>query len=356
MQLLTETIAKIVPLDYEAMEVAQRRLDELTKPRGSLGMLEEIAVRLAGMAGDPMPAIGRKAVILMAGDHGVVEEGVSAYPQEVTRQMLLNFARGGAGINVLARHVGAEVVVVDIGVRGRVMHPSILDRKVREGTGNIARGPAMAREEAVKAVEVGVEIAQQVMAQNEPAGLPLLATGEMGIGNTTAATAILAAFTGFPVERLVGPGTGLGEEGIRQKAKVIRRALELHRPDPRDGLEVLARLGGLEIAGLVGCVLAAAAARVPVLLDGFISGAAGLVAARLTPGCLNYLFASHLSAEPGHRMMLEMMGLRPLLALDLRLGEGTGAVLAMPIIEAATKIIKEMATFAEAGVSGPAVS
>ncbi|NLG84549.1 MAG: nicotinate-nucleotide--dimethylbenzimidazole phosphoribosyltransferase [Firmicutes bacterium] len=356
MQLLTETIAKIAPLDWAAMEAARRRLDELTKPRGSLGLLEEIAVRLAGMAGEPMPAIGRKVVILMAADHGVAEEGVSAYPQEVTRQMLLNFARGGAGINVLARHVGAEVVVVDIGVRGRVAHPAILDRKVREGTANIANGPAMTREEAIAAIEVGIEIARQTIGRNDSSGLALLATGEMGIGNTTAATAVLAAFSGFPVARLVGPGTGLDEEGVRQKAKVIRRALEINRPDPRDGLEVLAKLGGLEIAGLVGCVLAAAAARTPVLLDGFISGAAALVAARLAPQCLDYVFASHLSAEPGHRVMLEMMGLRPLLALDLRLGEGTGAVLAMPIIEAATKIIKEMATFTEAGVSGPAMS
>jgi len=303
-----------------------------------------------------MPAIGRKTVILMAGDHGVVEEGVSAYPQEVTRQMLLNFASGGAGINVLARHAGAEVVVVDLGVCGAVAHASILNRKIRAGTRNIARGPAMSREEAVAAMETGIEIARREIGRSGPLGLPLLATGEMGIGNTTSASAILAAFTGFPVERLVGPGTGLGEEAIRQKTEVVRQALAVNRPDPRDALEVLAGLGGLEIAGLVGCVLAAAAARVPILLDGFISGAAGLVAARLAPGCLEYIFASHLSAEPGHRVMLEMMGLRPLLALDLRLGEGTGAVLAMPLIEAATKIMREMATFAEAGVSGPSGS
>lgn len=356
MQLLTETIAEIGPLDRMAMEAARRRLDELTKPRGSLGFLEEIAVRLAGIARDPMPAIGRKTVILMAGDHGVVEEGVSAYPQEVTRQMLLNFARGGAGINVIARHAGAEIVVVDLGVCGAVAHASILNRKIRAGTRNIARGPAMSREEALAAMETGIEIARREIGRSGPLGLPLLATGEMGIGNTTSASAILAAFTGFPVERLVGPGTGLDEEGIGQKVRVIRRALEINRPDPRDALEVLAGLGGLEIAGLAGCVLAAAAARVPILLDGFISGAAGLVAARLAPGCLEYVFASHLSAEPGHRVMLEMMGLRPLLALDLRLGEGTGAVLAMPLIEAAAKIMREMATFAEAGVSGPSGS
>ena len=355
MRLLAETIAAIRPLDRRAVEAARRRLDELAKPRGSLGYLEEIALRLAGMAGDPAPAIGRKTVILMAGDHGVAEEGVSAYPQEVTRQMLANFARGGAGINVLARHAGAEVVVVDMGVRGKPVHPSILDCRIREGTGNIARGPAMSREEAVAALEAGLEIARREIERNL-SGLPLLAAGEMGIGNTTAAAAVLAAFSGFPAERLAGPGTGLDEEGIGRKARVIRRALEVNRPDPRDPVEVLAKLGGLEIAGLAGCILAAAAAGVPVLLDGFISGAAGLVAARLAPGCPDYLFASHLSAEPGHRIILEMMGLRPLLALDLRLGEGTGAVLAMPLIEAAAKIAREMATFAEAGVSGPSGS
>ena len=353
MRLLAETIAAIGPPDEAAMAAAKRRLDELTKPQGSLGRLEEIAVRLAGIAGEPMPVLGKKAVILMAADHGVVEEGVSAYPPEVTRQMVANFVRGGAGINVLARQVGAEVVVVDIGVRGGAVGPPVLAYKVREGTANFTRGPAMSREEAVAAVETGIKIARAVV-EDRSAGLPVLATGEMGIGNTTAATAVLAAFTGFPVEALVGPGTGLDEEGRRRKARVIRLALAKNRPDPRDPLEVLAKVGGLEIAGLAGCLLAAAAARVPVLLDGFISGAAGLVAGRLAPGCLAYVFAAHLSAEPGHRVMLEAMGLRPLLALDLRLGEGTGAVLGMPILEAATKVIREMATFAEAGVSGPA--
>ncbi|MGE5549089.1 MAG: nicotinate-nucleotide--dimethylbenzimidazole phosphoribosyltransferase [Bacteroidota bacterium] len=349
---LAATLAQIGDLDRRAMVEAQARLDSLTKPLGSLGVLETTAVRLAGVTGQTLVHLGDKAVIVMAGDHGVVEEGVAAYPQAVTMQMLANFTRGGAGVNVLARLAGARVVVADLGTAGDADAEGIIKRKIRYGTGNIARGPAMSREEAVAAIEAGIEIAQAEMAKNT-AGTCLLATGEMGIGNTTPSSAILAAFSGFPARALAGAGTGLTGEGISRKAEIVQRALAVNKPDPRDGLDVLAKVGGLEIAGLAGVILAAGAARVPVLIDGFISTAAALVAGKIEPRVLNFVFASHLSTEPGHRIMLEMMGLKPMLHMEMRLGEGTGAVLAMHLVEAATRIMREMATFTEAGVFGP---
>ncbi|MGE5530021.1 MAG: nicotinate-nucleotide--dimethylbenzimidazole phosphoribosyltransferase [Patescibacteria group bacterium] len=349
---LHETLARIGGLDAAAMAQARAHLDNLTKPPGSLGMLEEIAIRLAGITGQPRPEYGGGVVIVMAGDHGVVAEGVAAYPPEVTVQMLGNFVRGGAAINVLARQAGARVVLVDMGVAGEVPWPEVIGRKIRPGAGNIAQGPAMSREEAMRAVEAGIEVASSQIGEAKGGGFTVLATGEMGIGNTTPSSAILAAFSGFPCERLVGPGTGLVAEKVRHKAEVVRRALAVNHPDPRDPLDVLAKVGGLEIGGLAGCILAAAASRTPVVIDGFISGTAALIAARLSPAAAAYILPSHESAEPGHALLLEMLGLRAMLRLDMRLGEGTGAALALHLVKAATLVAAEMATFAEAGVSG----
>ncbi|MBC7246258.1 MAG: nicotinate-nucleotide--dimethylbenzimidazole phosphoribosyltransferase [Actinobacteria bacterium] len=341
--------AAVPELDREAMREARERQDQLTKPRGSLGVLEEISVRLAGIYGDPRPLPGRKAVIVMAADHGVTEEGVSLYPAEVTAQMVLNFLAGGAAINVLARHAGAEVRVVDIGVKVPVRGEGLISRKVRAGTANMARGPAMTREEALQALRVGMEVARAEIEQ----GARVLATGDMGIGNTTAASAVTACLCGRDPAEVTGRGTGIDDAGLERKVAVVRMALEINRPDPRDPLDVLHKVGGLEIAGIAGVMLAAAADRVPVLVDGFISGAGALVAAGLQPGARDYMIASHLSVERGHAVQLERLGLHPVIRANMRLGEGTGAALAFFIVDAAMRILDEMATFAEAGVSGP---
>jgi len=335
-------------LDGPLMQQAQRRLDQLTKPLGSLGRLEAIAKQIVGIRRDLRPRLAEKVIITMAADHGVAAEGVSAYPQAVTAQMVANFLRGGAGINVLARHAGARIVVVDMGVAARLSpHPRLLSRKIREGTSNFALGPAMTREEACAAIAAGCGIARREIER----GADLIGTGDMGIGNTTSSSAITAAITAQPVAHVTGVGTGIDERTHARKLAVIQRALEQHRPDPSDALDVLAKVGGFEIAGLVGVILATAAARRPVVLDGFISGAAALIADGLAPTVRGYLIASHRSQEPGHRLMLEHLRLAPLLDLDLRLGEGTGAALAMPLIEAACRVLNEMATFEEAGVS-----
>jgi nicotinate-nucleotide--dimethylbenzimidazole phosphoribosyltransferase len=334
---------------HEAQALARARQDTLTKPPESLGRLEELSIQLAAITGQTRPSVARKAVIVMAGDHGVTAEGVSAYPAEVTPQMVLNFLRGGAAINVLARQAGARVVVVDIGVAAD-FDPStpIRHRKIARGTQNMARGPAMTRAQAEAAIAEGMDVANAEIA----AGLDLVATGDMGIGNTTPSAAIVAAFTGLPVAQVTGRGTGVDDAGLARKISVIERALAVNRPDARDALDVLSKVGGLEIGGLVGVILGAAARRIPVVIDGFISGAAALAAAELAPGVKPYLIASHQSVEIGHRVVLERLGLRPLLDLNLRLGEGTGAALAFHLVEAAARILNEMATFAEAGVSG----
>ena len=345
--MLEKTISSISDLDATSMREAQHRLDNLTKPKGSLGMLERIAVQLAGITGEPRPKIGKKVSIVMAADHGVVAEGVSAFPQEVTPQMVVNFLNGGAAINVLSRHAGAEVVCVDIGVAVDVDHPGLKARKVKYGTDNFVHGPAMTREEAVKALEVGIDVVQEQI----NSGASIFALGEMGIGNTTASSAILAVYSEHPLEEIVGAGSGVGAERLAHKRMVIERAIEKNRPDKSDPIDVLAKVGGLEIAGMAGCILAAAANRVPVVIDGFISSAAALIASKISPRSVDYMIGSHLSQEPGHRIALDLIGLRPLFSLDMRLGEGTGAVLAFNVIEAAAKIINEMATFDEAGVS-----
>jgi nicotinate-nucleotide--dimethylbenzimidazole phosphoribosyltransferase len=343
------TLPEIGPL-YEAAQVAAReRQNSLTKPPGSLGRLEALSIQLAGITGRERPLFPQKAVIVMAGDHGVVAEGVSAYPAEVTPQMVLNFLHGGAAINVLARAAGARVVIADLGVAAELPdHPGLIKRKVAFGTQNMAVGPAMTRAQAKAALQAGMDI---VLAEIEK-GLDLVAIGDMGIGNTTPATAITAVFTRLPVAQLTGRGTGVDDAGLVRKIAVIEKALAVNQPDPNDAMDVLVKVGGLEIAGLAGVVLGAAARRVPVVIDGFISSAAALVAVELVPAVKPYLIGSHESVEIGHQAILRRLGIRPLFNLDLRLGEGTGAALAFPMIEAAARILDEMATFAEAGVSG----
>ncbi|NPV08441.1 MAG: nicotinate-nucleotide--dimethylbenzimidazole phosphoribosyltransferase [Anaerolineae bacterium] len=346
---LHHLISRIAPLDTRAQAEAQARQDRLTKPRGSLGRLEELSVQLAGIARSPCPSLQHKVIVTMAGDHGVAREGVSAYPQEVTAQMVANFLRGGAAINVLARQVGARVVVVDMGVATNLApHPALISRRVGPGTASITGGPAMSREQAVQALLSGAEVVEAELAR----GLDILGTGDMGIGNTTPSAAIAAAFTGLPPADLVGRGTGLDDAGQARKMNAVSRALDVNRPDPDDGLDVLAKVGGFEIGGIAGAILAAAALSRPVVIDGYISTAAALVATSLAPQVRPYLIASHRSHELGHRLMLEWLGFRPLLDLDLRLGEGTGAALGIFLAEAACRILAEMATFEEAGVAG----
>jgi len=347
MDLLRSTIANISELDSEAMQQAADHQDQLTKPQGSLGILEELSIRMAGIQADPFPVVTRKVIIVMAGDHGVAAEGVSAFPPEVTPQMVGNFAAGGAGINVLARHVGAEVQVVDVGVAVPVDIPGVISRKVRPGTANMTVGPAMSYEDAIACVEVGIEIAEAAI----EAGADLLGTGDMGIGNTTPSSAILSVISETSLDLTVGRGTGIGASAMEQKREAIRRAIEINQPDPADGLDVLAKVGGLEIGGLAGVILGAAANRVPVVIDGFISGAAALIAATICPASKDYMIASHVSVEPGHKLMLDALGLKPMLFMNMRLGEGTGAALASGLVEASCKVLSEMATFGEAGVS-----
>jgi nicotinate-nucleotide--dimethylbenzimidazole phosphoribosyltransferase len=345
---LSETCARIVPTDVSIAHETQRLLDRKTKPRRSLGRLEDLACRIAASRGTVTPETPTKAIVVMGADHGVGEEGVSAYPQEVTRQMLLNVSLGGAAISVLARHVGAKVVVVDMGSREPLPPTSgILVHRIGPGTKNFTRGPAMSRSQAIRAVDVGIRIAADLCAQ----GTTLIGTGDMGIANTTASSALTAAFTGAPPERVTGRGTGIDDQALARKTEAVRRALTVNRPDPSDPLGVLAAVGGFEIAGLAGVILGAAAERVPVVLDGFISGAAALVAVRIHRNAADYLIASHRSVEIGHGYILEDLALNPLLDLGLRLGEGTGAALAMSLAEASLAILHEMATFEAAGVT-----
>jgi nicotinate-nucleotide--dimethylbenzimidazole phosphoribosyltransferase len=343
-----QVVCRIQSPDRGLLAKAQARLDRLTKPLGSLGRLEGLAAQYVMVTGEPKPDVPRGMVFTFAADHGVTMEGVSAYPREVTPQMVLNFLRGCAGVNVLARHVGVDVRVVDIGVDhdfGTVT--GLISKKVMNGTRNLLSEPAMTRTQAEQAIEVGIELATQAAQE----GIGLIGTGDMGIGNTTPSAAITAVMTGRPVAEVTGRGTGVDDAGHARKVSVIQHALELHRPDRTDALDVLARVGGLEIGGLAGLILGAAAARVPVVLDGFIAGAAALIAVGLQPNCREYLIASHRSVERGHQAILDQLGIEPLLDLELRLGEGTGACLGMSLVCAAVKVYTEMATFDEAGVS-----
>jgi nicotinate-nucleotide--dimethylbenzimidazole phosphoribosyltransferase len=348
MQTLHETLNKINEIDSSLAEIIQKRLDNLTKPQQSLGRLEEFANKVGQITGKENPRIKDKVLFVMAGDHGVVDEGVSAYPQEVTSQMIYNFTKGGAAINVLAGHAGARVVIIDMGVACRlVSHPEILVRKVNYGTKNLSQGPAMTREEAIHSIESGIEIFEEESGK----GLDIAGTGDMGIGNTTSSSAITACITGEPVENVTGRGTGIDDNTFSHKIDVIKKALEINRPDPEDALDVLSKMGGFEIGGLAGVILAGASKRIPVVIDGFISGAAALIAYVLEPKIKDYMFAAHCSVERGHGIILDYIGLKPILDLDLRLGEGTGAALGIGIIEAGVKILTQMATFKSAGVS-----
>ncbi|MHB1293952.1 MAG: nicotinate-nucleotide--dimethylbenzimidazole phosphoribosyltransferase [Anaerolineae bacterium] len=347
---LNELTQAVSPLDEAAMSAALERQAALTKPAGSLGRLEDLSILLAGITGMCPPRVPtRKAIVVFAGDHGVVAEGVSAFPQEVTPQMVLNFCHGGAAINVLARQAGARMVVVDAGVAADIpAAEGLIQAKIARGTADFCLGPAMTREQAVAALELGARVAQEQIAQ----GLDLLACGDMGIGNTTPSAAIAAVFTGSPVRAVTGYGTGIGEPALAHKIEVIEKAIALNQPDPADGLDVLAKVGGFEIGGIAGAMLAAAAAHVPVVVDGFIATAAALVACALAPDLRPALIAGHRSQEPGHDLALAHLGLTPLLDMRMRLGEGTGAVLAFSLVEAAAHILCEMATFSEAGISG----
>jgi len=345
---LAQLTSQIKPLDPEWTARAQERLDSLTKPVGSLGRLEELAAQYVAIREELFPPLEIKRVVVFAADHGVVAEKVSAYPQEVTFQMVHNFLRGGAGINVLALQAGARVEVVDIGVN-HDFEPglNLVYRKVAYGTRNMAQEPAMTREEALRAIWVGVERAQEAVED----GADVLAAGDMGIGNTTPAAALVAVFTGRPVGAATGRGTGIDITTFNHKVAVINRAIALNKPTADDPVGALAGVGGLEIAGIAGLILGAAAARRPLLLDGFIATAGALVAAQLVPAVKDYLIAAHRSVEPGHQVTLDRLGLKPLFNLNMRLGEGTGAVLGMGLLEAGWRIYREMATFAEAGVA-----
>ncbi|MDT8880791.1 nicotinate-nucleotide--dimethylbenzimidazole phosphoribosyltransferase [Halomonas saccharevitans] len=332
--------------DAACAERVGRYLDTLTKPPGSLGRLEDLAVTLAGLTGEDFPGVTPPAVVVFAADHGVAEEGVSAFPQAVTAQMVANFVAGGAAINVFSRRIGARLEVVDVGVASELPAHGIVRDRVRPGTANLAREDAMSRDEALAAIAVGRRAARRVQA----AGCRCLIAGEMGIANTTASSAMLAALTGAPVSELVGAGTGVAGDTLAHKRAVIEAALLERAPDRDDPLEVLARLGGLEIAAMAGAFLEAASHRLPILVDGFIATVAALTACRLEPALRPYLIFGHRSHEPGHRLALEALGAEPLLDLALRLGEGSGAVLAFPLLEATTAMLAEMATFATAGV------
>jgi nicotinate-nucleotide--dimethylbenzimidazole phosphoribosyltransferase len=348
MSSLTETITHIQPLDADAMKAARARQDQLTKPQGALGRLESLSIQLAGITAQARPRFKQPAIITMAGDHGVARQGVSAYPAEVTPQMVLNFLHGGAAINVLARHVGARVVIVDMGVATELpAHPELVNKKIAPGTRDFSMGPAMTRDEARRAVEAGIEIATREISR----GADILGTGDMGIGNTTPSAAITATITRRSVKEVTGRGTGVDDAGLARKIATIERALEINQPNPNDAIDVLADVGGFEIGGLAGVMIGAAARRVPVVIDGFISGAAALIAYGLAPAVQPYLVAAHRSVEIGHRAILDYLRVEPLLDLDLRLGEGTGAALGISLCIASAKILDEMATFADAGVS-----
>jgi nicotinate-nucleotide--dimethylbenzimidazole phosphoribosyltransferase len=344
---LQEVLKQIQPVDISRTSRIQSRLDNLTKPQGSLGRLEELAKKYCLITGRDRPSITNKIIFTLAGDHGVTEEGVSAYPREVTPQMVNNILRGGAGVNVLAKHVGARVIVVDMGV-DHEFEPAVgLEiRKIGRGTRNMTKGPAMTRDEAERAVLAGIELVEKYQD-----GLDMLGTGDMGIGNTTPSSAIVSVITGTDPGKVTGRGTGIDDRTLGNKVALITKAIAVNNPDPTDALDVLAKLGGYEIAGIAGLVLGAALYRIPVVVDGFISTAGALVAAELNPLVKGYLFAAHQSVEIGHRKMLEHLEQVPLLDLNLRLGEGTGAALGMSLVEAGVKILNEMATFADAGVA-----
>ena len=348
MELIEKSIAAIQPLNRAVFDQADERLANQARPAGSLGMLEPVSARLAAIFGTLDVHLDHKVIITCVGDHGVTEEGVSLFPQEVTPQMVFNFVNGGASINVLGKHAGARVVAADLGVNYD-FEPDlpIFHKKVGKGTANFARMPAMTREEAVRSVEAGIEIVNELKADGP---LDMLGTGDMGIGNTTPSSAVIAAFSGIPAAKLTGRGTGIDDDALANKIRVIEDALKLHQPDPDDPLDVLAKVGGFEIGGLAGLVVGAAAAGIPVVCDGLIATAGALIACELAPAAKDYLFASHRSVEAGHRFMHERLGVEPLLDLQFRLGEGTGAAVAMELIDAATRVLCDIKTFEEVAI------
>lgn len=347
-QQLQDYLSCIQIVDEQFAEQARQHSDQLTKPPGSLGKLEHIAAQLAAITGHLWPDLSNRTVVIMAGDHGVCEEGVSAFPQSVTPQMVLNFLNGGAAVNVLARGAKANVVCVDIGVADELEHPLLLSHKIRYGTANMAKGAAMTREEAIAAIQVGIAVVEEQYAQ----GVRMFATGEMGIGNTTASAAIVSALTDLDAAAASGRGTGINDQMLQHKINVIQRSIDVNAPKKTDPLDVLSKIGGLEIAGLVGVILGSAQNRCPVIIDGYISTAAALIAAKLNPTVTSYIIASHLSQEQGHIHALASIDLTPMIQLDLRVGEGTGAVLCFHFIDAALSLMKEMATFSSAGIDG----
>lgn len=350
MKKIEDTILSITHVDSKKMVEAQERLDNLTKPKRSLGKLEDFAKRIVGITGNFRPSLMNKTIFAMAGDHGVAKEGVSLFPQEVTEQMIYNFLNEGAGVNVLARHIGAHVVVVDMGVAVKIKTESknFIDKKIAFGTKNITMGSAMSKDEVIKSIEAGIEVFKE---ENRTGRIDIVGLGEMGIGNTTAASAITSCITGAAVRDVTGRGTGITDEQLETKIEVIGAALKINQSSPKDPIDVLRKLGGFEIGGLAGLILSAAAEKVPIVIDGFITASAALIATEIAPLTKEYLFASHNSVEKGHNIALRWMGLEPMFDFQMRLGEGTGACLGINMIESGVKILTEMATFEDAGVS-----
>ncbi|MCK5226991.1 MAG: nicotinate-nucleotide--dimethylbenzimidazole phosphoribosyltransferase [Desulfobulbaceae bacterium] len=350
MRIFQQTIDSITPQSTTYRNKAKERLDRLTMPHWALGRLMDLAVDLAGMTRSLTPPVSRKAILTLAGDHGVTEEGVSKFPREVTPQMVHNFVNGGAGINALAAQAGAQVLVVDMGVAADLsdlaVSGRIIPKKIAMGTANMAQGPAMTRDQAVQSIEAGIEVACELEDT-----IDIFGTGDMGIGNTTPSTAIVAALTGASVEEVTGRGTGLNDGQLQHKIDVVKKSLAVNTPDPSDGLDVLSKVGGFEIGGIAGVILSAAAQEKPVIIDGFISTAGALIAHAINPEVKDYIIAAHRSVEPGHKIMHAHLGCDPLLDLSMRLGEGTGAALAMNIVEAAVRVLTDVATFEEAAVS-----
>lgn len=346
MDLLSKTISNIEKIDYEKIEEAKNKLNQLLKPQGSLGKLETIAQKLAGITKKTDSTISEKTIIVMASDNGVTEEKISSFPKNVSALVAETMVKNISGVAVLAKHAGANLQVVDIGLDTDENINGVINRKIRKSTSNIAIGPAMTKEEAVKAIEVGIEITNQVIDE----GVNLLGTGEVGIGNTTTSSAILHALTDESLENLVGRGAGLTDDGLENKKRIVEQAVKVNHAKEADVLDILSTVGGFDIAGLVGCYLAAASRRIPIVIDGFISGTAAVVAYKLKPEARDYMFASHLSVEPGTQKIIDILQLDPMLNMGMRLGEGTGCALAFNIIEAATKIMNNMGTFADIGM------
>ncbi len=343
-----DTLNAIEPIAQNFMREAQKRSDNLTKPQGSLGRLEELAALVCGIKRTLKPKTENKVIFTLAADHGVAEEGVSAFPQEVTKEMISNFVNGGAGVNVLARHINAKVIVVDMGVKGEILSKDVIIKKIANGSKNFTKGPAMTREQAIKSVLYGIELVDEEMKNGT---IDIVGTGDMGIANTTPSSAVVAAITHAEVEKITGRGTGISDEIFNNKIMVIKKGLNLNKPNPDDAIDVLSKVGGFEIGGIAGVILGCAKNKIPVVIDGFISGVGALIAYKLNPLTKDYMLASHQSVEQGHKILLEYIGLKPLLNLNLRLGEGTGAALGINLVEVSCKILNEMATFEEADVS-----